>query len=306
MSAIGNGKIFVLLGTSSSGKSSVINAMKDADSSWVEMGPDLAGFYHVADMIKGTFPQEYEKISQGLNHTEIAHTIVDVFEKAKEGKDSDLGFLHWKGGAYSKAEILDLIREVAKNPAFAILEQSMYAKDIAEKVNRTMIDFIRLNSRQGRPVIVDGLSPDQLGDFYKQTDGYPVKTGLAYLPLHRLVDQVAKRNETAKITGDIAEIRSYERIISQFLEHYKRAESGEPVIGYMSLEKVDRAFSKMQAKDKKEEDALGALKVKVIEEYKLSGHDKIPLTSRFPYKVLVKTKNPPQESVQRILESYSV
>ncbi len=59
----------------------------------------------------------------------------------------------------------------------------------------------------------------------------------------------------------------------------------------------------MKAKDKKEEEALGALKIKVIEEYRLSGHDKIPLASRLPYNVLVKTKHP-LGSVQRILKSY--
>jgi hypothetical protein len=42
----------------------------------------------------------------------------------------------------------------------------------------------------------------------------------------------------------------------------------------------------------------------VIEEYRLRDHDQVPLTSRLPYNVLVKTKNPPQESVQRILGSY--
>ncbi len=304
MSIVSDGKIFVLFGTSSSGKSSVINALRGADPSWVEMGPDLAGFLHMADMIKETFPLEYEKMSQGLSHTEIAHAIVDVFFKAKEGKDSDLGFLHWKGGSYSKAEILNHIHEVAKNPAFAPLDQSMYAKETAEKVNQKMIDFICSNSKQGRPVFVDGMGPDMIEAFLKQTDGFPVKTGLAYVPLHHLADRVTKRNETAKITGDDAEVRSYEQITIQFLEHYKRAESGEPVIGHISLEKVERAFSKMQAKDKKEEEALGSLKIKLIEEYRLTGHDKIPLTSRFPYHVLVKTKNPPQESVQRVLESH--
>ena len=72
MSAIGNnGQIFVFLGTSSAGKSSVIKALKEADPSWVEMGPDLAGFYHMADSIKETFPLEYEKMAQGLDHTEF-------------------------------------------------------------------------------------------------------------------------------------------------------------------------------------------------------------------------------------------
>ncbi len=60
------------------------------------------------------------------------------------------------------------------------------------------------------------------GAFLKQTDGYPVKRGLAYLPLHHLADRVTKRNETAKITGDDAEVRSYEQITHQFLDHYKR------------------------------------------------------------------------------------
>jgi hypothetical protein len=305
MSVVGNSPIFVLLGTSSAGKSSVINALRDADSSWVEMGPDLAGFFHMADLIKSTFPDEYAILSQALDHTEIAHAIVDIFYKAKEGKDSDLSFLRWKGGSYSKPEMLDLIRAVAKNPAFVPLDQSMYAKETAGKINQKMIDFICSSSKERHPVFVDGMGPDMIEAFLKQTDGYPVKIGLAYLPLHYLVDRVTKRNETAKITGDGAEVRSYAQITGQFLDHYKRAEGSDPVIGHMSLAKIEAAFSKMQAKDKKEEEELASLKTKVIEEYRLSGSDKIPLTSRFPYDVLVKTKRPPQESVQRILGSYS-
>lgn len=305
MSAIGDGKIFVLLGTSSAGKSSVINALRDADASWVEMGPDLAGFYHMADMIKETFPHEYAIMAQGLDHTEMAHAVVDVFYKAKEGKESDLSFLRWKGGGYSKAEILETIRAVAKHSSFAPLDQSMYAKETAEKVNQKMVDFICSNSKQGHPVFVDGMGPDMLEAFLKQTDGYPVKVGLAYLPLHHLVDRVTKRNTTALATGDEAEVRSYEQITRQFLEHFKPAEMGEPVIGHISLAKVESAFGKMKARDDKEEEALKGLKAKLIEEYKLSGSDKIPLSSRFPYHVLVKTKQSPQDSVGRILDSYT-
>lgn len=302
MSAI-NGQIFVLLGTSSAGKSSVINALKEKDSSWVGMGPDLARFFHMADLIKETFPVEYEKMAQGLDHTEIAHAIVDVFYKAKDGKESNLAFLRWKSGSYSKAKIIELIRAVAKHSSFAPLDQSMYAKETGEKVNQKMINFICSNSKQGHPVFVDGMGPDMLDAFLKQTDGYPVKIGLAYLPLHHLADRVTKRNTTAKETGDEAEVRSYEQITNQFLEHFKRAETGDPIIGYISLEKVEKAFSKMQPKDSKEEEALKNLKIKVIEEYKLNGKDKIPLTGRFSYSVLVKTKQSPQESVSHILKS---
>jgi hypothetical protein len=50
--------------------------------------------------------------------------------------------------------------------------------------------------------------------------------------------------------------------------------------------------------------ALKVLKARLIAEYKLSGGDKIPLSSRFPYHVLVKTKQSPQDSVGHILSSY--
>lgn len=297
------GKIFVLLGTSSAGKSSVIHALKDIDSSWVEMGPDLAGFLHMADMIKVTFPKEYEKMSQGLEHTEIAHAVVDVFYKAKEGTESNLGFLHWKSGSYSKSEIVKWIGEVAKNPDFIPLDKSMYAAETSAKINQKMIHFICSESRQGRSVFVDGLGPDTIEAFSKQMYGCPVKIGLAYLPLHHLVDRVAKRNATARSTGDDAEVRSYEQITRQFLEHFKFAEAGEPVIGHLSLEKMNTAFRQMKPQ-KEEEEALKKLKDKMTEEYGLRGSDKIPLSSRFHYDVLVKTKQSSEKSVCQILKSY--
>jgi Chloramphenicol phosphotransferase-like protein len=297
------GRVFVLLGTSSVGKSSVIHALKDVDSSWVEMGPDLAVFSHLADMIKETFPKEYEKMSQGLEHAEIAHAIVDVFYKAKEGRKSDLGFLHWKSGSYSKAEIVILIAELAKNPAFIPLDQSMYAKETADKINEKMITFICAQSRQGRSVFVDGLGPETIEPFLKQTHGYSVKIGLAYLPLHHLVDRVTKRNETAKSTGDDAEVRSYEQITRQFLEHFKHAEGGDSVIGYLSLEKTNLAFSKMKP-NKEEEETLKSLKNKMIGEFGLVTGAKVPLASRFHFDVLVKTKQSPEISVGHVLRSY--
>ena len=180
----------------------------------------------------------------------------------------------------------------------------MYAKETGEKVDQKMMDFICSNSRQGRPVFVDGFGPDKIDGFLKQVEGYPVKIGLAYLPLHHLTDRVAKRNATAKATGDEAEVRSYEQITRQFLEHFKRAEEGDPVIGYISLQKVELAFSKMQPKDSNEEEALKQLKGKIVEEYGLRSSDKIPLTGRFSYHVLVKTKYSPKESVGQIMKSY--
>ena len=86
----------------------------------------------------------------------------------------------------------------------------MYAKETAEKVNQKMLDFICSNSKLGRSVFVEGMGPDMLEAFRTQTGGYPVKVGLAYLPLHHLVDRVTKRNATALATGDDAEVRSYE------------------------------------------------------------------------------------------------
>ena len=80
-----------------------------------------------------------------------------MFYKAKEGKESDLAFLKWNAGSYSKPEILDLIRAVAKHPSFTLLDQSMYIKETAEKVDQKMIDFITSQSRQGHPVFVDGM-----------------------------------------------------------------------------------------------------------------------------------------------------
>ncbi len=305
MLAISEGKIFVFLGTSSAGKSSVIHALKERDPSWVEMGTDLAMFYHMADMIKEAFPHEYEEMAQGLEHTEIAHAVIEIFYKAKEGKESDLSFLQWKVGGYSKPEVLETVRKVAGHPAFLPLDQSMFAKETAQKIDQKMVDFICSSSKEGRPVFVDGMGPDTLDDFLKQTDGYPVKLGLAYLPLHHLVDRVTKRNSAAQATGDEAEVRSYEQITRQFLDHFKPAERGEPVIGHISLERVEEAFSKMKPRDSQEEEALIDLKIKVIEEYKFSGPDKIPLSSRLPYHVLVKTKQSPQESVDRILSSYN-
>lgn len=304
MNEISHGSIFVLMGTSSTGKSSVAQALKAADSSWVETGPDLAGFYHMADMIKETFPEQYEEMSRGLDHTEIAHAVVDVYYKAKEGKESSLSFLQWKRGQYTRSNIESLVHEVAKNPAFASLDQSMYVKETAEKVNEKMIDFIRSNSDSGSPVFVDGLGPDMLEAFLQQTKGYPVKVGLAYLPFHLLVGRVTQRNEVAILSGDDAEVRSYKQITEQFLDHYKCAETGDPIVGRLSLEKVNRAFDKMRPRDKQEAEALVGLKVKMIEEYKLDGGGKVHLSSRFHYNVLVQTKRPPEDSIQHITKNY--
>ena len=248
--------IFVLLGPCSAGKSSVISALKEKDPSWVGMGCDLAGFFHMADMIRETFPVEYEMMSAGLEHTEIAHAVVDIFYKAKEGQESNLSFIKWKPGTYSKNAILALANKVAKDPAFAPLDQSMYAKETADLINRKMINVIKSNSSLGFPVFVDSLEPGKIGRFLEDTREHPVKVGIAYLPLHHLADRVTKRNETAKNTGDEAEIRSYEQITSQFLDHYKLAQGEDNVIGHISLLKIEKAFSKMIPGNEEEAESL--------------------------------------------------
>ena len=67
---------------------------------------------------------------------------------------------------------------------------------------------------------------------------------------------------------------------------------------------MNAAFHKMRLQ-KEEEGTLKTLQSKMIKEYGLIGSEKIPLSSRFHYDILVKTKNPSAKSVSEILGSYT-
>ncbi len=102
MSTIGDGKVFCSFRHFLRGKELCDHALREAESFLGENGPRLADFTIWPNMIKETFPDEYGEMAQGLDHTEIAHAIVDVFYKEKEAKVSDLAFLRWKSGSYSE------------------------------------------------------------------------------------------------------------------------------------------------------------------------------------------------------------
>ena len=75
-------------------------------------------------------------------------------------------------------------------------------------MNQKMMDCIHTHCLQGHSVFVDGMAPDMVNDFLRQTASHSVKLGLAYLPLHHLVDRVTKRNTTAGMSPNTSLIRS--------------------------------------------------------------------------------------------------
>ncbi len=179
---------------------------------------------------------------KGLDHTEIAHAVVDYFYNLKEGKISNFSNLvKWKEeGDYSREEIFELIKQVAISPEFEAIDRSMYDKETKNTVNTKMINAIYQHSKNGMPVVVDGMTPrTMIKKFAEETQGtYPITMGLAYLPLPHLIDRVTKRNNYAISSGDDTETRSYSQVIKQFIEHYKPATSQDKkdkkVIGHIT------------------------------------------------------------------------
>lgn len=144
-----SGHVFVLIGTSTAGKTSIIGKLCQ-DPTWHERGIDLALYYAIAKVIKDAEPDDYHLLDAAIETVDIANAVETSTIKYKENIDqktkevADEALKRIKG---KRDQILSEFDRIMKFP-----EQNIAAKQ--------MYNAIIEMSHEGSDVIFDHWEPE--------------------------------------------------------------------------------------------------------------------------------------------------
>lgn len=225
----GEGHIFILLGTSTAGKTSIMRRLMEEVPNSIGTSMDEYGPDHDADLIREHAPELYAKMALAMEHSDIAYA---VFAGAGDA-------VRWKE---------NLSEEVIQNAKEA-LEQARQQIDSFPRVpfavvESRMMDHIISASTKGKNVVFDIFDSNLFLEQMIQKNFYaPLKRGLVYCPFHILAERVIQRNVKAlDFGGHPEDWRPPIQPLMEFIQFYKPAEDGDTIIDTLHREQVELAF----------------------------------------------------------------
>lgn len=225
------GDIVVLIGTSTAGKTSIIQALKELESDRIEDGGDIR--FMTADLKAMT---KYNK-----NEIEILKRVMKtdldipsaVFCKERS----------WKQGVSEeeKAQAEEAILKIKKTGETLDKEE---VGAFFQNLELEMITDAFERSRHGGTVIFDLLRIEALVEqiFTKNFNG-PVRIALAYCPFHKLSSRMEKRNREAEESGQLSNQRIGAFPLLQFGEIYTQKRINQETLESITREQTIKAFN---------------------------------------------------------------
>lgn len=229
----GTGRIFMLLGQSTAGKTSILHELESTILGAIGLGIDYCGPMLEAEVIKEHEPKLYEKIAKALNPIDIGLAVWG---------NEDPEMIDWKKGISSdeRTDALKAIKEVKEK-----IENAQINRLSLEVLERKQMDHI-IDESEKRPIVA--FDPWLDSRHFMQhcairNISISARVGLAYCPFIELPARVALRNVKALGEGgDLREWRFPLGPILQFLRYYRPAEEGETVIDLLDRKEVENAF----------------------------------------------------------------
>lgn len=230
----GMGDIVVLVGTSTAGKTSIIQALKKLESDRVEDGGDLRG---LAIDLKNIKKHSHEEVKI------LEKVFKEPFDIAKAVFSPERA---WKADISSqeKTEAEAAIERIRlKRGSFSVQEQE---EDRAsyENLELEMFDDAFEYSRRGGKMIFDVLSIDTLAKHViaRNFDG-PLRVVLTYCPFHILSSRMEKRNQEAQESGEFSNQRIGAFPLGQFGEIYSQRKENQAAFESLTRDQVTKAFN---------------------------------------------------------------
>ena len=229
----GMGDIIVLVGTSTAGKTSIIQAIKRLESDRLEDGGDLRCLAIDLKVMTKYNPNEIEILSK------LMKTPLDI-PKAVGSKERS-----WKPGITSqeKIEAEEAIQRIKKTgDAFSSKEKEDIDGSF-RNMELEMFDDAFEHSRRGGNIIFDVLNIDVLArHLLTRNFNGPIRAVLTYCPFHVLSSRMEKRNKEAVESGDLSNQRIGEFPLMQFSEIYTQKEKGQVTFERLTRKQVTKAF----------------------------------------------------------------
>ena len=230
----GMGDIVVLVGTSTAGKTSIIQALKQLESDRLEDGGDLRGFALDLKNLKKYNPAELEILKK------VFKDSLDI-PKAAFSKERP-----WKIGVspQEKMEAEEAIQRIQKTgDSFSTHDQEDMRRS-SQNMELEMFDDAFEHSRRGGNIIFDLLNIDVFAQHIinRNFEG-PMRVVLTYCPFHVLSSRMDKRNGRALENGEFSNQRIGEFPLMQFSEIYTQKKTqGQMGFERLTREQVIQAF----------------------------------------------------------------
>lgn len=225
-------RMIILSGTSSSGKTSIMDALCKNQKDTVQLGADDF-FDRVAlpNLIKTRMPADYEVLRQAFADGDLSlvcdpGAAIDAILEKKAG-------LFKEGATQEQREAARLL--LADKSEASFCERF---KAVLRNWNAGEEHFwgILEKFQEGKTVIFDTCYPKEFFAFLEK-QGIQVEEKvhhiLVYLPLQVLLERVQGRNEKAVSSGNLMDKRSLSGVLGSFMDHYRPVHQKEDI-------KVDR------------------------------------------------------------------
>lgn len=231
----GMGDIVVLVGTSTAGKTSIIQAIKQIESDRLEDGVDLRCLAKALKVMTKYSPNEIEILRRVMKNP------LDI-PKAIESSER-----FWKTGISSqeKLEAEDAIQRIKKTGDSFSTKEKEYIHSLFQNMESEMFDDAFEYSRKGGNIIFDVLNIDVLAKhvLMRNFDG-PMRVVLTFCPFHVLSSRMEQRNKEAVESGELSNQRIGEFPLMQFSEIYTQKEKGQVAFERLTRKHVTKAFNK--------------------------------------------------------------
>lgn len=224
----GRAPIIILIGTSTAGKSTVIEPIKAKYPRLKDYSVDIMCYRSQADIIQRYLPQTYDALRSVLGHEKIVPVAL-----GDEVKFTD-------SGAQDAADLLRNIwnRTGADPVGFDRIGFEKALIDMWDQNNEGLI----YDSMMGIPVILDTVKYSHLQSLYGSTFFAETHIMITFCPLAELSNRLTGRNEAAKANGESSNIRSGSAL-KQFAELYRpRKNKDEPILQVLTRKECTDAF----------------------------------------------------------------
>jgi hypothetical protein len=239
-----SGSVIVLVGGSSAGKSTIVNALKSFDKGMMEEGSDLTGANFIYEYMKknherfGVSNEEWEQLHSVLvarnNHWHIHEAVSLEMEANVDAYDFNPG-----------VSVVDQERAMRTAKALngPVCE---FAKRTSKMVDNIVMDKVLEHAKKGQNIVFDLLDVDKVIDHPISEHAY-IKSILVYCPFGKLAERLAERNRKA-FSGeiDLSEVRAGVFPMLQYSELVRArqlSDHDKDVIDIVTRERVENDFN---------------------------------------------------------------
>ena len=221
------GDIIVLVGTSTAGKSSLIQALRRIEPERIEDGGDLKTEVILFQYLKKQYPVEVAVMQKVMRPLDIPRAIL-------------AGERPWQMMPLTpeQAQAEEVIQGMGK------VEDSLPLDELFQNTEPLMIDDAFERSRRGESVIFDVLKVATIANrvLMRKFDG-PIRKVLVYCPFSLLSSRMTERNRAAAESGQLSNQRRGAFPFRQFADIYTRKQPEQSPLETITRAQAIKTFT---------------------------------------------------------------